>query len=232
MNTHRLRTRLLSTFLSRSVAGLLAALLAASASLVAGPEIAIEQPPGAALQNSAVTFAGQNVGLLSASKTFTIKNSGSDSLTISSVTLSGANAGDFSVSTAQMYPNVSGSGQSSFSVSFLPRGTGSRGAILTVASNAATAPLFQIALSGTGLVASAISIEQPAGTVLATGTVVGWGSNGWGRTTTPAGLTGVVKVAAGDLHTVALRRDGTVLVVVTVCLPSTPVLVSSFMMNV
>ena len=46
------------------------------------------------------------------------------------------------------------------------------------------------------------------------GTVVAWGYNGSGQTTVPAGLSGVVAIAAGGnfdgSHTVALKSDGTV----------------------
>ena len=37
------------------------------------------------------------------------------------------------------------------------------------------------------------------------GTVVAWGRNGDGQTTVPAGLSGVVAIAGGWLHTVALK---------------------------
>ena len=42
------------------------------------------------------------------------------------------------------------------------------------------------------------------------GTVVAWGDNDAGQTTVPAGLSGVVAIAAGWYHTVALKQDGTV----------------------
>ena len=42
------------------------------------------------------------------------------------------------------------------------------------------------------------------------GTVVAWGYNKEGQTTVPAGLSGVVALAAGGSHTVALKQDGTV----------------------
>jgi hypothetical protein len=42
------------------------------------------------------------------------------------------------------------------------------------------------------------------------GTVVAWGSNDYGQTDVPTGLTGVTAIAAGDYHTVALKSDGTV----------------------
>ena len=42
------------------------------------------------------------------------------------------------------------------------------------------------------------------------GTVVAWGRNGDGQTRVPAGLSGVVAIAAAASHTVALKQDGTV----------------------
>ena len=41
-------------------------------------------------------------------------------------------------------------------------------------------------------------------------TVVGWGGNGNGQATPPAGLTDVVAISAGATHSLALKRDGTV----------------------
>ena len=42
------------------------------------------------------------------------------------------------------------------------------------------------------------------------GTLVAWGSDSFGITKVPAGLSGVVAMAAGTKHTVALKQDGTV----------------------
>ena len=42
------------------------------------------------------------------------------------------------------------------------------------------------------------------------GTVVAWGDNSSGRTSVPAGLSGVVAIVAAWGHTVALKQDGTV----------------------
>lgn len=41
------------------------------------------------------------------------------------------------------------------------------------------------------------------------GTVVAWGNNGGGQVSVPAGLSGIVAVAAGGSYSVALRNDGT-----------------------
>jgi len=45
---------------------------------------------------------------------------------------------------------------------------------------------------------------------LAPGTVVAWGDNNDGETDVPAGLSGVVAIAAGDDYSLALKSDGTV----------------------
>lgn len=46
--------------------------------------------------------------------------------------------------------------------------------------------------------------------VTPSGAVTAWGYNGWSQTNVPAGLGGVVSVAAGTYHSLALRSDGTV----------------------
>ena len=68
--------------------------------------------------------------------------------------------------------------------------------------------------------ANAWSAKLPHNPSLKTGqgTVVAWGAGGlgqsghphYGQTTVPAGLSGVVAIAAGDYHTVALKSNGTV----------------------
>ena len=55
------------------------------------------------------------------------------------------------------------------------------------------------------------TVTRATGFVLVQGeAVVAWGSNTNGKTTVPAGLSGVVAVATGNTHTVALKADGTV----------------------
>ncbi len=58
-----------------------------------------------------------------------------------------------------------------------------------------------------GLAALVLALSLTAGAPLThaqPGTVVGWGDNSYGRATPPSGLTGVVAVAAGGAHSLAL----------------------------
>ncbi len=58
----------------------------------------------------------------------------------------------------------------------------------------------------------ALTIEQPVGTPVRAGTVVGWGYNNYGLTPPPLGLDGVIAVAAGGQHSAALTSSGRVVV--------------------
>ncbi|HQR72071.1 MAG TPA: choice-of-anchor D domain-containing protein [Burkholderiaceae bacterium] len=96
-------------------------------------------------------FGSQQLGTPSALKVFGITNTGSAQLTISSITPTGANAGDFSIAnetctTAPLAP----AGGCSVSVVFTPSALGARSAVLSIADNAAGTP-HSAALAGTGL---------------------------------------------------------------------------------
>ncbi len=60
------------------------------------------------------------------------------------------------------------------------------------------------------VVAIAAGREHHSLALQSDGTVVGWGNNYYGETIPPAGLTGVVAIAAGTYHSLALKSDGTV----------------------
>jgi hypothetical protein len=73
----------------------------------------------------------------------------------------------------------------------------------------------RVVLIGAALAASvmAVVLASPASTAQTTvqaGTPLGWGQNLSGQTDVPSGLTGVIDVAGGDDHSLALKSDGTV----------------------
>jgi len=57
---------------------------------------------------------------------------------------------------------------------------------------------------------TAISAGLHSLALKADGTVAAWGNNESGQTTVPAGLSGVIAVAAGESHSLALKADGSV----------------------
>jgi hypothetical protein len=85
-------------------------------------------------------------------RTFTIQNTGTASLTVNPVTLSGANAADFSV-TVQPASPVAAGGKTTFQVRFIPSALGMRTATLSVGNNDADENPYDFVLQGTGMTA-------------------------------------------------------------------------------
>ncbi|MDP3849652.1 MAG: HYR domain-containing protein [Luteolibacter sp.] len=116
-------------------------------------QITVEQPVGAPLTAGAASihFPSQNLGTDSSEKAFTINNTGNIPLTISSLTTTGGEAGDFIVNTSGTNTAVPHtSGNTTFSVLFRPTGLGPRSTTLRIVSNDAATPDFTITLTGTG----------------------------------------------------------------------------------
>lgn len=85
-------------------------------------------------------------------------------------------------------------------------------------ATSATLPLTAATMAMAGTYR--VDVTNPVGTTrsapifvqvapLASG-IVGWGHNGFGQTTIPAGLTNAIAIAAGGSHALALKVDGTV----------------------
>jgi hypothetical protein len=98
---------------------------------------------------SNLTFASQKVGSTSAAKKVTIKNNLTTALTISSLTFTGANAGDFAESATTCLATLAADASCTVSVTFTPTATGTRVAVLNVADSATTSPQT-VNLTGTG----------------------------------------------------------------------------------
>jgi sugar lactone lactonase YvrE len=115
--------------------------------------------PVASLSPSSLSFATQSVGTTSSTQNITLSNSGNATLTISSITITGANSGDFQKGTVTCGATLAAGTNCAIPVSFAPSATGSRSATLSIGDNAAGSP-HTLALSGTGI---DFSVAVPSG---------------------------------------------------------------------
>ena len=83
--------------------------------------------PVASLSPAALTFASQSVGTTSGAQTITLSNTGTAALTITSVSVTGTNAGDFA-ETNTCPASLAASANCTISVTFKPTATGARSA--------------------------------------------------------------------------------------------------------
>ncbi len=82
---------------------------------------------------------------------FTIDNSaGTAALFVPSITISGSNAGDFSVGGISLPTSIAAGGMNTFSVTFTPSEVGIRNATITVNSDDANEAAYDYAVRGTG----------------------------------------------------------------------------------
>jgi hypothetical protein len=104
----------------------------------------------ASLAPNSLTFAQQATGTTSSPQAVQLTNTGTAALSISGISITGTNAGDFSQTNACMSASPLAPGANcQISVTFAPMGTGSRSTSLSVSDNA-TGGLQMAALSGTG----------------------------------------------------------------------------------
>jgi hypothetical protein len=106
---------------------------------------------GVTLSPTKLSFGNVKVGKTGGPKNVTVTNSGSTAVTITSIAIGGANAGDFAqTNNCPISPNTLGPGAScSASVTFTPTSTGKRTGTLQVNDNAGGSPQ-QASLTGTG----------------------------------------------------------------------------------
>lgn len=105
--------------------------------------------PAVTLSPTSLTFGNQLVGSNSPSQPVTLTNTGSASLSITSVAVTGTNTGDFS-ETNNCGSTVAAGASCVINVTFDPTKTGSRSAKITVTDNAS--PSTQtVSLTGTGI---------------------------------------------------------------------------------
>jgi Abnormal spindle-like microcephaly-assoc'd, ASPM-SPD-2-Hydin len=120
--------------------------------------------PAVTLTPTSLSFGSQTIGTRSAAQTTTLKNSGTAPLLVSSVGITGTNAGDFAqTNTCPVSPaTLAASATCTISVTFSPSATGSRSASVTITDNATGTPQ-SVTLSGTGASQGAIAFDKNLG---------------------------------------------------------------------
>jgi hypothetical protein len=113
-------------------------------------------------------FGSADVSGATMAHTFTISNTGTADLSIGGVSLSGANAGDFSVTSSPAVTVTAGS-STTFTVTFDPSAVGLRAATVEIASNDSDANPYAFAVQGTGTV-TPTPTETPTDTPTSTPT--------------------------------------------------------------
>jgi hypothetical protein len=121
-------------------------------------------PAVASVTPTSLSFT-QTLDTTSNAQSATVRNTGGQALTLSTIAISGANAAEFALAGASTCASgavLSGGASCTVAVTFRPTAAGARTASLSVAHNAAGSPLT-VALSGTGSV-----LAQPAISLSAT----------------------------------------------------------------
>jgi hypothetical protein len=158
------------------------------------------QAPAVSLSKTSLTFANQLIGTSSAAQTVTLTNTSGFTLTVSSVTVTGTNAGEFEQTndcSSGLLPGF----RCTISVTFTPTHIGPRSAFVTITDDATGSPQ-QIALSGTGVESGPNATLMPASLTFPTQLV------GTASATQPAILSNYGDVAlsisgiatSGDFH--------------------------------
>lgn len=118
------------------------------------PSLVVEQPAEVALVNgvSGVSFGAVQLGAAPAIRAFRLRNgTAATTLLVTSATLSGVNAAEFSVEDAPVDRLINDVQFYPFTVRFAPRGLGVRSATLTIQSSDSLTPAFSVTLTGSGV---------------------------------------------------------------------------------
>lgn len=121
--------------------------------------------PAVSISPSSVGFGDRAVGATGPTQAVAVKNTGSASLSITGTSITGTNAGDFSVASNSCGTSLAAGATCTIAVAFTPTATGSRSASLTLSGNATGSP-FAVALTGNGTPAP---LPGPPVNVVATG---------------------------------------------------------------
>ena len=113
--------------------------------------------PAVTLSPTSLTFASQNIGTTSAPQTVTLTDTGAGSLSLTSISITGTNPGDFA-ETNTCGTTLAAGASCSISVTFDPTDTGTRMATLSVSDNATGSPQT-VSLTGTGMSTAVVTLK-------------------------------------------------------------------------
>ena len=120
---------------------------------IVAPEINLKQGSATILSGGSYGFGNVAVGG-GKTVTFTIQNLGTANLNLTGspnkVAISGTNAADFSVSSAQPFSPVAPGSSVIFNLKFTPGATGTRTALMTIANNDSNENPYTVTVTGTG----------------------------------------------------------------------------------
>jgi hypothetical protein len=154
--------------------------------------------PVATFSTTSVTFAAQGVGTQSAAQMMTLTNTGTAVLNIEGISITGANAGDFT-QTNDCVASMAVDAVCTFNVKFTPAAAGARSASIMIDDDAPGNP-HSIALTGTGQVQPTATLS--ANTLTFAATVSGMSSASQMVTVTNNGGTAlaITSIAVGGTN--------------------------------
>lgn len=132
------------------------------------PEIAVELEPGQDLTHAATTvdFGSQPIVNGRGSRTLRIKNLGTQTLVISEIAIHGAEASSFTLSSSLAGTQLPAGRSVAVGVTFNTGSAGAKAATLQIVSNDLDEPVFDVALTGSGVTAPKILVERSNGAEL------------------------------------------------------------------
>lgn len=153
----------ISVTFSPTAAGTRQASVSIADSATGSPQTAsltgIGTAPAVSFSTGTIVFASTAVGVTSSPSGVTLFNTGNATLSISSITITGANAGDFSESNT-CDQAVTAGGNCTISVLFAPTAVGTRTASISVADSATGSPQ-SVTLTGTGSTGGPVAKISP-----------------------------------------------------------------------
>ncbi|UPT71451.1 MAG: choice-of-anchor D domain-containing protein [Flavobacterium sp. JAD_PAG50586_2] len=118
---------------------------------VQGNALSIADGDAVTSVNDGTDFGPADINLVTVTRTFTIRNTGSLSLTISNPTISGLNASEFTISANPGTLTILAGSSTTFSVTFNPSAVFTRVAQINITNNDSDENPYNFAIQGTGL---------------------------------------------------------------------------------